>query len=433
MTSPRLKISADHRFLIWDDGRPFFWLADTGWELFHRLSLEEADRYLENRRQKGFNVIQAVALAEMEGLNTPNAQGVRPLKDNDPLQPDEAYFSHVDQVIRLAGEKGIIIGLLPTWGDKLELLAHGKGPVIFNPQNALKYGEWIGRRYRDVWNVIWINGGDRSGGGANTPIWNALAEGIRRQDPNHLMTFHPLGGGGGHSSSEWFHAAPWLDFNLAQSGHERRDLPNYEVVTRDYNLLPTKPCLDGEPRYEDHAVNWKPQELGYFDDYDVRQAAYWAVFAGACGHTYGCHAIWQFFGPGREPINFPRRPWTEAMDLPGAFQAGHLRRLIESRPTPGRVPDQSLVADARAGGEHIRAMRGDGYAFIYLPAGGEVALSRPEVIGHDLRAWWFDPRTGQAAGRAETGGPRFQAPSSGRGNDWVLVLDDARRNFEVLE
>jgi hypothetical protein len=445
----RLKISANHRFLMFDDGSPFFWLGDTAWELFHRLTFEEAGLYLENRRQKGFTVIQAVVLAEFDGLNTPNPYGECPLIGHDPLRPNERYFDYIDRVIRLAGEKGLFVGLLPTWGDKVELLAHGKGPVIFNPENARRYGEWIGRRYRDFENVVWINGGDRSGGGANTAIWNALGSAIKSVDPNHLMTFHPLGGGGGHSSSEWFHQADWLDFNLAQSGHECRDLPNHEIVARDYALQPTKPCLDGEPRYEDHAVNWKPAELGYFDDSDARQAAYWAVFAGACGHTYGCHPIWQFLAPGRDPIGFARRPWREALDLPGAYQMGHLRRFIESRPLLSRVPDQSLVVDTKAGGEHIRATRGDGYAFIYLPRGGEVVVRpgsagvlagettppsthRQDAGAPRLRASWFDPRQGTASeigvvNRASE--LRLTAPSSGRAQDWVLVLDDLAASF----
>jgi hypothetical protein len=424
---PRLRVSDNHRFLVWDDGRPFFWLGDTVWELFHRATPDEAELYLRNRRAKGFSVIQAVLLAEFDGLAVPNCEGQLPLVRQDPLQPNERYFEFVDRLIALAAHYGILVGLVPAWGDKVELLPHGKGPVILDPENARGYGAWLGRRYRNTWNIIWINGGDRSGGGANHAVWTALAEGIKSQDPNHLMTFHPWGGGGGHSSSEWFHEAPWLDFNLAQSGHERRDLPNHEIVSHDYHLRPAKPCLDGEPRYEDHAVNWKPAELGYFDDYDVRQAAYWALFAGAFGHTYGCHPVWQWLAPGREPIGFARRPWTEALDLPGAAQMGYARTLIESRPMLSRIPDQSLLADPKTGGEHLRAARGDGYAFIYLPVGGEVTVRRTALGGHRWRAHWFDPRTGLRRETRAPAGPgdlTFAAPSTGRGNDWILVLDE---------
>jgi hypothetical protein len=424
----RLHISENRRFLVWDDGTPFFWLGDTGWELFHRLTLEEAEFYLENRRRQGFSVIQAVALAEFDGLHTPNACDDRPLIDLDPARPNEAYFRHVDRIVALAADKGLIVALVPTWGDKLELLGHGVGPVVFNPANARAYGEWIGRRYRDTWNLIWVNGGDRQGGGPNRPIWEALGAGIKSVDPNHLMTFHPPGGGDGHSSSEWFHDAGWLDFNLAQSGHERRHLPNYQLVEADYQRVPVKPCLDGEPRYEDHAVNWKPAELGYFDEHDVRQAVYWAVFAGGFGVTYGCHPIWQFCSDRHPPIAHARRPWREALDLPGAGQLIHLRRLIESRPMLSRVPAQEIFVDPPAGAAHPRATRGEGYLFVYLPLGGTARLQAGAVAGRALRGWWFNPRDGQS--RPFSIEPwsevkEFHAPGEGWGQDWVLVLDEA--------
>jgi len=339
----KLVISENKRFLVFEDGTPFFYLGDTGWELFHRLNKEDTERYLENRRAKGFTVIQAVALAELNGLNTPNAEGNKPLIDNDPLKPNEAYWKHVDWVIMKAAEKGIFIGLLPTWGDKVDK-QWGVGPVIFTAENAFKYGQWIGNRYKDYRNIIWINGGDRDGGGENTPIWNALGEGIKSADKNHLMTFHPWGE---RSSSEWFHNTSWLDFNMCQTGHGQRSYAIFKrLVAHDYNLTPVKPCFDGEPRYEDHPVGWNPDVLGWFNDADVRQALYWNLFSGGFGHTYGCHPIWQMKTPEREAVGLARNNWYDVLDLPGAWDLIHARRLIESRPFLSRVPDQSLIAPA---------------------------------------------------------------------------------------
>ena len=95
----QLKISADKRYLSKTDGSPFFWLGDTAWELFHRLNREDAKKYLKNRADKGFTIIQAVVLAEMDGLNIPNAYGDKPLINNDPTKPNEAYFRHVDFIV----------------------------------------------------------------------------------------------------------------------------------------------------------------------------------------------------------------------------------------------------------------------------------------------------------------------------------------------
>ena len=76
----QLKATENGHYLQFEDGTPFFWLGDTSWELFHRLNLNEIEHYLDNRSKKGFNVVQAVVLAELDGLRTPNQYGELPLK-----------------------------------------------------------------------------------------------------------------------------------------------------------------------------------------------------------------------------------------------------------------------------------------------------------------------------------------------------------------
>jgi Protein of unknown function (DUF4038)/Putative collagen-binding domain of a collagenase len=428
----KLRVSENKRFLIFEDGTPFFYLGDTGWELFHRLNKDETESYLENRRAKGFTVIQAVALAELDGLNTPDREGDKPLIDNDPLKPNEAYFSHIDWVIRKAFEKGIFIGLLPAWGDKVDK-KWGVGPVIFNKENAFRYGQWIGNRYKEFQNIIWINGGDRDGGGENKIIWDAIGDGIKSVDKNHLMTFHPWGE---HSSSEWFQKSDWLDFNMCQTGHGQRSYSIYkQIIIRDYNMTPVKPCFDGEPRYEDHPVAWNPDVMGWFNDADVRQALYWNLFSGSFGHTYGCHPVWQFLTPSREPIGLARHYWYDVLDLPGASELIHARRLIESRPFLSRIPDQSLILTAYfPETDYVVASRGDGYAFIYFPTGWAAEIILDKIGAKTINAYWFDPRKGESkliGSFPGTGTHTFTPPTGGRGNDWILVLDDASKNVKA--
>ena len=431
----KLVVAPNKRFLIHSDGTPFFYLGDTAWELFHRLNRQEAERYLENRRRKGFTVIQAVALAELNGLGVPNAYGHLPLVDNDPTRPalvdgpGNDYWDDVDFIVNTAAAKGLFIGMLPTWGDKWNR-KWGKGPQIFTPANAEVYGEWLGRRYKDK-PIIWILGGDRPIENAtHRAIMEAMAKGLRRGDGGkHLITFHPVGG---KSSSQWFQDADWLDFNMIQSGHRARDLPNYKMVTADYNRKPVKPCMDGEPRYEDHHVRG-----GWFDAYDVRQAAYWAVLAGGLGHTYGCHPIWMMRHKQMPKAHWPgpvRRYWDEALDLPGACQMINVRRLIESRPMLDRVPDQGLLAGPNGkDADHVQAARGKDYAFLYVPMGKPVIVTMGRISGKRVKAWWFDPRTGQAqviGEFANQGQQRFVPPGEpARGNDWVLVIDDSTKGY----
>ena len=435
-----LRVCDSKRFIVHADGTPFFYLGDTAWELFNRLDREEAQKYLENRRQKGFTVIQAVALAELDGLNVPNAYGHRPLIDSDPTRPAVVdgprndYWDHVDFIVDLAESKGMFIGMLPTWGDKWNK-KWGKGPEIFTPANAKTYGQWLGRRYKDK-PIIWILGGDRPiENDKHRQIIRAMAQGLREGDGGrHLITFHPMGG---NSSSRWLHDEQWLDFNMLQSGHRARDLANYDMVAADYALQPTKPCMDAEPRYDDHPVRGAKQKDQWFDDYDCRQAAYWNLLAGGHGHTYGCHPIWMMRHKRLPKMPWPqpvRHYWDEVLDLDGAWQMLVARRLMQNRPMLERVPDQSLIASgAGKGADHVQAARGKGYAFVYVPTGRAVKVNLGKISGARVKAWWYDTRSGVAKAIGEfanTGVREFTPPGQpARGNDWVLVLDDAGAGF----
>ena len=434
----QLRVSENQRYLETADGKPFFWLGDTAWELFHRLTREEAEKYLKNRSEKGFTVIQAVALAELDGLRDPNPYGELPLENDDPTRPREAYFQHVDFIISRAEQLGLHIAMLPTWGDKVFKSTWGKGPEIFNVDNARVYGKWIGTRYKDRKNIIWVLGGDRNPRNENdVAIWRAMAEGIAEGVGGHekaLMTFHPqpnsLEDGG---SSRWFHQDVWLDFNMFQTGHCRENNV-WDRIQYVYNLKPVKPVLDGEPLYEDHPVCFNARDLGTSSAYDTRKLAWLDVFAGAFGHTYGCHDIWQMYAPHREPINGPHFPWYVAIDLPGAGQLKYLRQLIESRPMFDRVPDQSIITDAMNANDRIQATRGKDYIFVYSAQGKKFTVNTGKISGKELTAHWYNPRNGEVkeAGKsAKKSQIEYTPPTSGYGQDWVLILDDASKNYPL--
>ncbi|GAB4234553.1 MAG: glycoside hydrolase family 140 protein [Acidobacteriota bacterium] len=443
VTARRLQVSENGRFLVYEDGQAFFYLGDTAWELFHRLDRAEAARYLDDRAAKGFTVIQAVALAELDGLHTPNPYGHLPLVDDDPTRPavregpDNDYWDHVDFIIREANRRGLFIGLLPTWGDKWNR-KWGVGPEIFTPENAAAYGEWLGRRYRDT-DLIWILGGDRPiETERHREIIRAFARGLRRGDGgSHLITFHPMGG---QSSAQYFHEEEWLDFNLRQNGHETL-YDRYDGTLQDYRRTPVKPVIDGEPVYEDHPISFRPKEFGHSIAADVRRALYWDLFNGAAGHTYGHHSVWQMWRPGRDPINFPLLPWFEAIDQPGAAQMQHARRLLLSRPYLTRIPDDSVLAEhpvptVLPGSGHYRFKgardAAGSYAMVYAPVGRPFRVRLGVIHAAEVRAWWFDPRTGEATligAFPASGEKEFRPPQPGEVQDWILVLDAADRNF----
>jgi hypothetical protein len=332
---------------------------------------------------------------------------------------------------------GLFIGFLPTWGDKWNR-ARGAGGGIFDPRGAEAYGEWLGMRYRER-ALVWILGGDRAvENDGHREIIRALAHGLRRGDGGrHLITFHPPGGQG---SSTWFHGEEWLDFNMRQNGHVP-EFGRYAQTGADYDRAPVKPILDGEPLYEDHPVAFNARELGYSTAADVRRPLYWDLFSGAFGHTYGHHSVWQMYAPGRKPVNGPLLPWSEAIHQPGAAQMRHARRLLESRPFLTRVPDDTIIlphevpgAVPGAGQRRFAATRdaSGSYAMVYAPLARPFRVRMDCVKGPAVKAWWFDPRTGEAQASGEfpaAGERRFDPPHPGEMMDWVLVLDDASRGY----
>lgn len=426
----RLQISENKRFLVDTKGQPFFWLADTAWELFHRLTREDTCIYLDDRMNKGFTVIQAVILAELDGLNTPNVYGEVPLEANDPEKPREAYFSHVDWVLKEASARGIYMAILPTWGDKVnKRYDWAAGPEIFTTANAYHYGRFLGERYRDTHNIVWILGGDRDPDERGAAIWRAMAQGIMgcyNTSEQPLASFHPQPFDA--SSSAQFHRDDWLGFNMLQTGHERYR-PSYETVAADYMRHPPKPVVDGEPLYEAHGIGFKPLEQGYSIDTDIRKYAYWSLFAGAFGHTYGCHSIWQFYTASRHGVNAPLYEWKAALNLAGAHQMTHVKTLMASRPMLNRIPDQHmLINPSHEPEEYVAATRAaDGsYAFVYSTVGKPFEISTQALAGNRLRCAWFSPRDGSTTVEDMMDKrPRlaFRPPSQGYGNDWVLIID----------
>jgi hypothetical protein len=340
----------------------------------------------------------------------------------------------VDAVVALAGSLGLYVGMLPTWGDKWNQ-KWGVGPEVFTPENARTFGEFLGRRYAGD-PIIWILGGDRPiETEGHRHIVRAMAEGLRAGDGGtHLMTMHTWGP---HATSEYVHEEAWLDFHTCQSGHARNSA-NWRFIDADYARTPVRPCMDAEPGYEDMADDIRNLNGGYLDDWDARKALYWSLFAGAHGHTYGCNPVWQMWAAGRQQMLYARRPWHEAMHLPGSGQMQHARNLLLARPYLSRIPDQSMiVSEIGEGAQHIRATRDSAgrYALIYVPAGGiigakEIELDLTGLRGDKVVAYWYDPRTGtaQCIGVASRQARMtFVVPQGGP--DWVLVLDDAACHF----
>lgn len=434
---PGLRISENKRFLVTESGVTFFWLGDTGWLLFTKLNREEAEKYMEDRRQKGFNVIQVMVLHNVR--NTVNVYGDSALVNSDvslPLttpgnsadDPDQYdYWDHIDYLTGLAEKKGLYMGLVPIWGSNVR-----SGNVT--KEKAEKYAIWLADRYKNRSNVIWINGGDVKGSDSAV-IWNTIGYAIRKTSPRQLITFHPFGR---TQSSKWFHNEDWLDFNMFQSGHRRYDQDtlglaygedNWKYAVNDYGLTPVKPIMDGEPSYEGIPQDLHDPTQPYWTDSDIRRYAYWSVFAGGCGFTYGNNAIMQFHkDEDPEPAYGVRDTWDEALSAPGASQMRYLKQLILSRSYFDRIPAQDLIAGMQGKRyDYLAATKGKDYAFIYTYNGSTMNIDLDKMHAAGIRASWYNPRNGQSTrtGSFEAKGIKIFDPpgEKANGNDWVLILD----------
>ncbi len=423
-----LRISDNHRYIVHEDGTPFFYLGDTAWGLFTGLELDEVEFYLKDRAEKGFTVIQALVL----GFGK-NIYGEFSLEDRNPEKPNEAHFKHVDAIVDKAEALGLVIGMLPTWGF------HWSGEhAIFTPENAYSFGKFLGSRYKGK-PIIWILGGDENiRNDKERAIIEGLARGLGVGDGGeHLITFHPRGTG---LSSDYFHHAEWLDFNMFQSSHAALDHDNGLFAENDYKLNPPKPTLDGEPRYETIPVSfyWEGfNPMVRFDDYDCRQAAYWSLLAGACGHTYGNNSVFQFHSGEKEGAINALIPWKNAINHPGAFQMGMVRKLFESRPFQLLEPNDEIVLDGpKHGGAKIRAAVASdhSFAFIYSPRGAKFTIDKSMIPAQKQNEIWFDPRYGVSylLDEGDTMGIQtYTPPTNGRGCDWILIIEDKEKQYPL--
>jgi len=431
---PLLKISEDKHFLVTGENEPFLWLGGTAWELLHRLDREEALVYLKDRADKGFTVIQTVILAELNGLHEPNAYGQVPLIDDDPARLNEKYFEQVDYIIREAEQLGLYIGLLPTWGDKFNK-KWGTGPEIFTPENARIFGRLLGERYRSDNNIIWVLGGDRiPEQDEHYEIIRAMAIGIRMEDNQHLMTYHPVGA---QTASSYFND-DWLDIDMFQSGHSRV-AKEYQFVVDSRKVIPKRPVINGESRYENIPDRfWEKDSYDiWLDDSDVRISAYWSMIAGAAGYTYGCNDIWQMYEHHREPVIAARTGWNNALELPGSTHMKYLKLLFKSIPWQDLVYDQSVILNENLEDESymVAALsQQNDFLMVYTPAGKTVKPDLTRFNTSSLLAFWYNPRNGRSVkiGEFSSSEPHEFTPwSNGRGSDFVLIVMDKKARYKL--
>lgn len=373
-----LRVSDNKRYLVDAKGRPFLINGDSPWELAWQLTREEAAELLDDRRAKGFNAILVDVLPYSEWspyLTEKNRYGHGPFRTpGDFATPDEAYFAHLDWVVRTAGERGMLVMLVAA-----DLGSAGEHPAASGAKQGMwheqylsngvekchLYGRYLGNRYKSFPNVFWVLGGDRDPGDVTEHV-EAMARGLEETALAHLKTYHA----GAKNGSIFFHNASWLDINMSYGYTEP-----YGFVLDDYRKEPTKPCFLGESGYEGEANDKRPGT-----PLRVRRQAYWALLSGVCGHLYGS-AAWTV-----QPD-----VWRRWLDSPGAQHIAHFGRLFRSIDWFCLVPDMEHEVLTGGLGEAGSA----GYAICaWIPDGSLAVCYVPTADGDGGPAQAQGPRAG---------------------------------------
>lgn len=439
----KLMVSSNNRYLQFENGRPFFWLGDTGWLVPQHLDRSEVEYYFNKCRRAGYNMVQIQVMDAVPSYNIYGQQSLPYGWDFSKADPEGvySYWDHLDYIVRKAEQNGIYIGMVAIWGSQVQA-----GNI--NAEQAKAYGKFLAERYKNNPNIIWIIGGDIQGN-IHPEVWDALATSIKSIDNKHLMTFHPRGR---YTSAKWWSKASWMDFHTFQSGHRKygqrmgnKDYPipdsteedNWMYVDSTWAYKPIKPVLDDEPSYEDIPKGLHDANEARWQDYDVRRYAYWSVFAGSCGHTYGHNAIMQMLKPGY-PTGYGSdgtvKSWYQALEDPGYNQMQYLTDLMLSFPYFERVPDQSIIV-GKNGVKYDRliATRGKDFMLIYNYNSNVMKIDLRKISGKKKLLWWFNPSDGAISfiGTADnkiiTVSPQIE--KSDKVNDRVLIAIDAEKNY----
>jgi hypothetical protein len=455
----KLEISNDGHYIQHSDRTPFLWIGDTGWGMIQQLTREEVDQYLDNRQALGFTVIQTVAHWSPHGGgidrspdNAQNAYGHRPFtgeekspNTSEPLLVEGGdrnsvndYWDHADYIVEAVKKRNMYLALLPCWASQLVT-----GTGEYTAEEAKLYGNFLGERYGNEPNIIWVLGGDTKAQFEAydkrqkyseydfRSVYRAMAEGIVNgttgQAPTWneehsawdevFFTYHP-NGDYPYGSSQWFHEDAWQDANGVEVWKEVHDV--FRAMLDDYQIQdPVKPSLFLEGSYEYGTYG---HECGWITPVKVRRQFYHTFFAGGAGHTYGAAPIWAMRGSeGDYNCGYT---WQQALDFPGAFQVADIGKqfLIDHR-WHEWIPNGSVISGVGSGESLKTAVttRSNDKALVYFSNNSYTRVKN--ILGNDAEAYWFYPRNGQIekADQFKKDESRVMAPPE-KWEDAILVM-----------
>lgn len=398
----RLRVADNKRTLAWEDGTPFFWLGDTVWEMAWKSTPEQLTAYLDDRQSKGYSIIQVVTMSHQvfQSFGVENRLGQQYFLNNDLDQLNPRYFDYIDDIVREAGKRDMIVVLVPLWAYMMELhYVPEYHAYNLSIEQSMNVADYIGARYAGD-DVMWIVGGDNA---YTTPemrqFWTDWAIRLKNASGGwHLMTIHPKGYA---SSFDFFPPeTPWMDLQMYQSSHLAGGDYTWQAARRGFALNPVKPVINGEPTYEDIYHNlWEPGDTVSVATFrirpeHVRQAAWESLLSGATGGvTYGGNGVWQWHIPGIPGSHNARFFVEKAWTFPGSTHVGIMKKVAEEVEWFSWVPRQDLVL-ASIAPDIISLSMNDMGMMAYLPMGTTKITLDLYSLGKNARYQWINPTTG---------------------------------------
>jgi len=390
---------ADERALRHADGESFFWLADTAWSASTRATTDEWETYLDHRVDQGFNVVQINALRQFDGSRPHDRI---PFEDWDLSRPNHDYFRHLDDLVAMAHERGVVPALVALWFDYAGANLDWGIPEEYrhehSPEEARRLGRYLGARY-GAYGPAWLVSGDSEFDESVLGVYRAAAEALGDACQFPLRTAHQPGG---QNTPAIVNDEDWLDFHMYQSGHTH-DLTVPESQARVNRALhPARPVLNGEPCYAD-MQEYSGDEV--FDRETVRAAGWLSVLAGAnAGLTYGALGIWPWHRAGDTFEAADRwgdpKSWDEALEFPSADDYGRLAELLDGLRVHALSPRPDLLAESETG---EAAAVTPNAVLVYLQEDRAISMEDAPPV----ESWqWIDPATGDATHVEASGSSR---------------------------
>jgi uncharacterized protein DUF4038/collagenase-like protein with putative collagen-binding domain len=416
-----LKVSANNRYLVDQSGSPFLLVGDSPQAMIGNLSLSDIEFYVQNRARYGINALWVNLLCNDGTACNPDSttfDGIAPFRiRGDISTPNPDYFARVDEVLRIAAAYKMVVLLNPieTIGWLRTLRQNG---IV----KARAYGEFLGNRYRQFPNIVWMYGNDFQTwqDTRDRLLLQTVARGIRSADRVHLHTIEL-----NFLSSGSLDDPTWR--NLIELDAAYSYYPTYAQLITEYNRRDPMPVFLVEANYEfEHNSGTDGGS-----QLNLRRQAYWTMLSGATGLLYGSGYTWRF------PAG-----WKERLDSTGVSELMYMKRLFAGLHWYDLVPDQmhEIVVDgfgtfdahgSIATNDYVTAARsaaGD-LLVAYLPASRTVMVDMDQLT-KPVRARWYDPAEGifhgdQRAPLINRGVRAFTppGPNSAGDGDWVLVLD----------